>query len=218
MNYALEADIFCMSSKQEIFDTAMAISEKRNGKVSSHEEDIMTIYFGNRIKTRIFGIWFLSESKRFQFPTKLQVNVQAMDSQSKFTLKFSDTLGSGIPDSYSETRYIRYYKNILDDFRDHLQIERIELKKETDGATVKKKSVPDYRLWAAFGVLFFIPTALVAFWYANKSAKEADSGNISEGIKNARRAKLWLTITFVAGILINVYLFICDILGVKFIN
>lgn len=217
MNYALEADIFCMSSKQDVVNAAMTIAKKRSGRVSFHEGDRITIFFGNRIKTRMFGVWFLSESKQFQFPTELQVNLQAMDSQSKFTLIFSDNLGAIIPDSYSETRYIKYYKNILDDFCDSLQIERIELKKENDGATVKK-TVPNYRLWAAFGILFFIPTALVAFWFANKSAKEADCGNTLEGIKNAKRAKLWLTITFVTGVLINIYLFISDIFGVKVIN
>lgn len=213
MNYTLEAHIFSSSSKQDIVNTAMAIAESRKGRTSSSNEEQMTIHFGNRIKTRFFGVWFLSESKKFQFPTKLRIDLSRIDDQQLFTLKFSDDLGATIPDSYSRNSYDRYYRSIIDDFRQNLQAIRVELIKEKNN-TDTRNLVPDYRLWAVAGVFFFIPFAAIAFWYASMSFKYATRGDTIESIKNAKLAKLWIALTFTAGVLINIYLFIDDISNV----
>jgi len=210
MNYTLETHIFSSSSKQDVVNTAMEIAERRKGKISSSSEEQMTIHFGNRIKTRFFGVWFLSESKKFQFPTKLRIDLSRIDDQQLFTLKFSDDLGATIPDSYSRNSYDRYYRSIIDDFRQNLQVIRVELIKENNSTGIRNL-VPDYRLWAVAGVFFFIPFAAIAFWYANKSFQYATHGDTKESIKNAKLAKLWLALTFTAGVLINIYLFIDDI-------
>ena len=213
MNYTLEVHIFSSSSKQDVVNTAMAIAERRRGRISASNEEQMTIHFGSRIKTRFFGVWFLSESKKFQFPTKLQIDLCQADDQQSFTLKFSDDLGATIPDSYSRNSYYRYYRSIIDDFRQNLQVIRVELIKENNSTGIRNL-VPDYRLWAVAGVFFFIPFAAIAFWYANRSFKYATRGDTIGSIKNANMAKLWIALTFTTGVLINIYLFIDDISNV----
>ena len=132
MNYTLEAHISSNSLKQDVVNTAMATAEKRTGRISSSDDEQMKIYFGSRIKTRFFGVWFLSESKKFQFPTKLQIDLRHVDDQHFFTLKFSDDLGETIPDSYSRNSYDRYYRSIIDDFCQKLQVIRVEIIKENN--------------------------------------------------------------------------------------
>lgn len=213
MNYTLEAHISSNSLKQDVVNTAMATAEKRTGRISSSDDEQMKIYFGSRIKTRFFGVWFLSESKKFQFPTKLQIDLRHVDDQHFFTLKFSDDLGETIPDSYSRNSYDRYYRSIIDDFCQKLQVIRVEIIKENNSTGIHNIA-PDYRPWAVAGVFFFIPFAAIAFWYANKSFKYATRGDTLGSIKNAKLAKLWIALTFTAGVLINIYLFIDDISNV----
>lgn len=70
-----------------------------------------------------------------------------------------------------------------------------------------------YLGWSlAMTVLCFLPFGLVALYHGYRTAQAVDRGDLADAERRSRRARRWLVVTVVVGVLVDLLLFVVLVL------